>query len=207
MEKQTIFKGVINGVEFDNVSDYNKEMEKLLSEGATINASSQTSIKSKCPDCELQQNPVTLLPGFDGKGHYIDSMISDDPEENDKLFEELADIQDKLLPKIQDQISKMNKEEAMEYMSQVTKVINEITQDKTYTQDIIDKYVYKLNILDNCLSVIDLYSELYGKIHKSLSAHISNKPDIKKIIEDQPQSFHNKDSIDSIKKYLKKIFE
>jgi anaerobic ribonucleoside-triphosphate reductase activating protein len=56
--RKSIFKGTINGQEFDNVNDYNARMNELISAGAEIEAASSTQIpksaEDECTSCECE---------------------------------------------------------------------------------------------------------------------------------------------------------
>lgn len=89
--KKTVFNGIINGVEFDNVNDYNKEMQRLLSEGCSnIQAQSSTSIvddkcehgECKCEGCKgACKSNVSPWPGFeDPDRHFLDVLLEDETE-------------------------------------------------------------------------------------------------------------------------------
>ena len=102
--KKVVFKGIINGKEFDNVQDYNAAMSKLIAQGATsIQASSETQIvdedeKTKELDPNQNKNDVRLVkevePKFDvndyhpyfneGDEYYLDYLVSPDKELNEK---------------------------------------------------------------------------------------------------------------------------
>lgn len=70
--KKTIFEGTINGVKFDNVQDYNVEMQRCLAEGIAVQATSAT--KTVEETVEQKQAPVAqpidanhamFYPGFE----------------------------------------------------------------------------------------------------------------------------------------------
>ena len=46
MAKKTIFEGVINGIKFDNVKDYNEYLTKLINAGESFNASTSRQVSS-----------------------------------------------------------------------------------------------------------------------------------------------------------------
>lgn len=97
--RKLIFKGIINGKEFDNVKDYNEAMTRLITEGATsIQASSETKIADE-PSNE-NKNDIRLVkevekkkefdvndycPYFrDNDEYYLDYLVSPDKDLNEK---------------------------------------------------------------------------------------------------------------------------
>mgnify|MGYP006908820113 CR=1 FL=1 len=94
--RKVVFKGVINGKEFDNVQDYNAEMHRLIDAGErNISASSNSQIVDEKAVAEpekvetVQEFDVQdYLPFFDGShdGHYLDILISDDMKLNDETL-------------------------------------------------------------------------------------------------------------------------
>lgn len=125
MNKVTVFKGTINGNEFDTVEAYNAYMNELISNGITdIQACSSTSIKcvddvatsgyvSTCTDdkCLEKCNAVstkasTELPEEDPDLSYMPYMEQDDPyyldllitgfeDENIEAYNEAKNVLDK----------------------------------------------------------------------------------------------------------------
>lgn len=112
--KKVVFKGTINGKEFDNVQDYNNEMTKLISEGSSVEAHSQTNIvndeedekkalekrviedkkPSQSKQCHLNFDIDDYTPFFtDGdECYYLDRFVSSDKDLNDKNLKDLKSI-------------------------------------------------------------------------------------------------------------------
>ena len=84
--RKIVFKGVINGEEFDNVQDYNSRMQELISAGVTeIQATSSTSMKSEEPENKKKEFDLTdYLPYFNNEKYYLDQLVSDDNALNEK---------------------------------------------------------------------------------------------------------------------------
>lgn len=87
--KQKVFKGIINGKEFDNVAEYNAYMTELIEKGEPIQASSTTRIEGEdclceapadtiCESCEKERD-VNMFPGFERPESYLDVLVTDDP--------------------------------------------------------------------------------------------------------------------------------
>ena len=85
--RKIVFRGVINGEEFDNVQDYNSRMQELISKGVTeIQATSSTSMKSEEPENKKKKefDLTDYLPYFNDKNYYLDQLVSDDSALNEK---------------------------------------------------------------------------------------------------------------------------
>jgi hypothetical protein len=101
MAKKTVFEGVINGIEFDNVKEYNEYLMKLINAGEPVCASTSTHTEDECcePECECcecnEPETVMMLPGCiigrDNDKSYVDSYVSDNAIADKQSFEELED--------------------------------------------------------------------------------------------------------------------
>ena len=174
MARQHVFKGIINGVEFDNVNDYNKEMEKLLSEGATINASSQTSIteSEETDNEEVKSESISFLPGFDTSRHYLDDYTFDDNDKFDISFNKLNEALDKSYDYISNEMTDMDICTAEFYKKEVEQIIQTLTVDTSSTDEAIKKVRDKLDTLLNYANVIDVYYNFYNTLKNDLTEHI-----------------------------------
>ena len=116
--KKIVFKGVINDKEFDNVQDYNAEMNRLLSGGETnISASSSTRVVDE-PTDEPKEKPkenVKLDKSFDiqdylpffndsTNNHYLDTLVSDSESLNDQTLTLMKSRLKKNLDSLKDSI-------------------------------------------------------------------------------------------------------
>lgn len=83
--RKIVFRGVINGEEFDNVQDYNSRMQELISTGVTeIQATSSTSMKSEELGKKKEFDLTDYLPYFNNEKYYLDQLVSDDNALNEK---------------------------------------------------------------------------------------------------------------------------
>ena len=172
MAKKTIFEGVINGIKFDNVKDYNEYLTKLINTGESFNAS--TSTKTECETCcdgectcSDKETPVIhMFPGFDNGDNkeYVDGFISDNADED---VASLAVLREKLADNLEGIIHRVHSmdEAALEnYENDVEVVQNIITRDTQNTEDVISKKEAELQKLKRSLAVLNVWKDNYASI-------------------------------------------
>lgn len=180
MAKKTVFKGLINGQEFDNVQDYNKEMARLIQEGGNINAASSTSIQDV--DETLQAEPdndsgeqikyyPNMLPGFNPPpttGNFLDELVTEDETTDQERFESIKTFHKNELPLILHEIEKMDEHAAGNYLKDIERILASITEIQSVCVDSlkeIDKSLKELqaerNDINRCFPIIDEYKDLY----------------------------------------------
>lgn len=161
MKTKTIFKGVINGVEFDNVTDYNRVLTELMTNGVTVNASTSTSTVN----VQDEDEDVRMLPGFDkmesdGKA-YVNNYVTGDDETDSKKLANLANNLDSNLEKVIRKVSDMDYSALKEYEHDVKNVLGVIGQDMASTNDAIKSKTQELKVLENAMEVLKLWNENY----------------------------------------------
>lgn len=196
MEKNTTFKGIINGEEFNNVEAYNEKLNELIKKGVDINASSSTSIKGGNCDCknendcncggnckcnnecevETQEVKPNLLPGFSNPDrHYIGELIKGGDEDvietNINDLEHYCDIE---LCKINKHINKMTLQELEEYSKDVTKVRTLIKSDADDMEKEFEALRQKSVIVAASQDIADIYNDLYKNINDKINAKINS---------------------------------
>lgn len=159
---KTIFKGVINGVEFDNVTDYNKKLTELLAAGENVNASTSTSTVNVQDE---QDEDVRMLPGFDkmesDRKSYVNNYVTGNDETDSEKLSKLANSLDSNLEKIIRKVSDMDYAALKEYESDVKNVLGVIGQDIANTNDAIKSKTQELKVLENAMGVLKLWNENY----------------------------------------------
>lgn len=149
---KTVFKGTINGKEFNNVEEYNKEMRELLSKGESINASSSTqvvnetgagtptaNIEEKIQETQKENIEEYMLPYFDDpEFHYLDDTISDDENENSKIINDIINNLTVAKENILETLENMTLADIKEYAKTINNVLTKIRFDNTLNQEAID---------------------------------------------------------------------
>lgn len=159
--KKTVFKGTINGKEFNTVEAYNEEITRLATNGENIEASSQTSIVNEPEPTEY----VEMLPGFNNATyHYIDDYITDDTDVNYDKCSSLAEQYEEVYPKMKEKIDLMDGAAVENYMNDLKKVLDTIKQDANKTSASISNLEQKLQTLEDSENLIILYEDLYSSL-------------------------------------------
>lgn len=171
--KKVVFKGIINGKEFDNVNDYNEEMNRLLGLDECITASSSTNIVEETPqDTKNHFTADDFLPffGSDDTVHYLDRLVGED----DKLNKESLAYACKIINTTYDQLvsaldtNKITIEEAFELINKIkeirAQIDNDCNESKQAIADLgkqISEAKKKLALLNNAFPVIDVFKDYY----------------------------------------------
>lgn len=203
--KKNIFKGVINGQEFDNVKDYNARMNELMSTNQVINASTSTQVvdfddNNKNEVCEKFTPTPDMIPVFGGKtyesvGAYLDDVVTDNSDENEKMLDNLERYLIDNHNLISEKLIEMDHHARKNYrreLQEILRVINEVhTSNEASLANIESKY----EVLNTGANVLELltteYSNLINEIddlNKRTFAHetgnsdaIRNMPDNEKV--------------------------
>lgn len=190
--RKVVFNGVINGKEFDNVQDYNEEMNKLLQSGATnISASSSTSIVDEPetvaePPEEDKKKPFVIedyLPYFVGEGndYYIDLLASEDDELNNKNLEIAEHTFVDVLKKLRDEIADRNitVEQAFDLVNLVKEVRARVDNDKDTNEKMIKDIeaalaskTKELKLLKNARPIINYTKTYYDELFKIMKTYL-----------------------------------
>ena len=176
--KKSIFKGIINGQEFDNVNDYNARMNELMSTGQTIEASTSTQIvdvddnagcEQKCVVEEETTPTPDMIPVFGGSNYssvsaYLDDVVTDDGDENEKMLDNLSHYLLENHNLITAKLIKMDAHARKHYqreLQEIFKVINRVQEsNKASIANIEPKY----EVLRAGANVLELLTAEYSNI-------------------------------------------
>lgn len=179
MAQKKVFKGTINGVEFNNVQEYNAEMTRLINEGKDVNASSQTTIENveeNINSCDSIAVPVRMLPGFDIPNvHYINNYIGEDTVDNVEYVGETEENLANIYPRIVEKLEQMDQAALENYHKDVTGTLSKITTDKDSTTKALanvekemEDLETKWQILDDSSDLIDVYHKFYAQVKDAI---------------------------------------
>ena len=154
-----VFKGIINDKEFDNVQDYNNEMNKLISAGESISASSSTQVIDE-PEVNKKKkefNPYEYLPFFNkDSNYYVDALIDEDDESNQKNFDfmgkMLAESYDGLVNSTENE--EISVEDALDLLNRIQEIRNIIRNDSKDTTEAINKLTMTINKADENIKLL-----------------------------------------------------
>lgn len=192
--KKVNFKGIVNGVEFDNVNDYNARLEELIGKGASeITASSNTYITEEPDPVEISKNDDILL--------VIKNMLDEfgvDYEEAADYLRAISD-EDEVLPIIKDMLD----ENGIDYMEVVEYL--ESIDDK----DIEDEDVFEESSDDYAEDVEERTDEAVSKLEDLVKGNekFPTEMDFLNILNDSILSEYDTDDIKNAMKALKYLEE
>lgn len=219
MAQKKVFKGTINGVEFNNVQEYNAEMTRLINEGKDVNASSQTTIENveeNVNSCDSIAVPVRMLPGFDIPNvHYINNYIGEDTADNVEYVGETEENLTKLYPLIVKNLEQMDQAAVEEYYKDVTGTLSKINTDKDSTvkalahvEKEIENLETKWQVLDDSSDLIDVYHKFYAQVKDAIENRL-DKVQTKEAeapkVEEEPTDLNANDTA-AIRRLFKAIF-
>lgn len=173
MAKKTVFEGVINGIKFDDVKEYNKYLMKLIDAGESVCASTSTKTECECETCceveccECNEPDETLmLPGFNNRDdkEYVNGFISDNADED---VANLAVLKEKLADNLEGiihRVHNMDKAALDNYVADVEEVRDIISQDTQATETVISKKEAELQKLKRSLKVLNVWNDNYASI-------------------------------------------
>lgn len=177
---RTVFKGTINGQEFDNVQAYNAEIQRLIAAGENINATTHTEAAP-----ELADNSF-LLPGFaqcTGTDQLTDEFITEalklDPDQFAKDVNEL--FHTKIVPTI----AGMDRETLTKYAGIIEDIRGYLAGLAKESDEKANKFVTRLQEIEAELqdlrtqaaeeedrkAVIDFVDSLYDSIEQLVRMH------------------------------------
>ena len=189
--RKIVFEGTINGKTFDNVQDYNNEMNRLLSNGETIiQASSQTSVVDE-PECdtyieEEKKNKEFDIQDFtplfkEDDGCYLDLLSSDDKEYNSWLFGSIDTALSEALENLKNVIEddQLSIDDAFELINAFKTIRLNVSNDKDDNDaaiheisDRIKKDTNTLDLLRNASTIINAATVYYDAAFKMVKDYL-----------------------------------
>lgn len=189
MALKTIFKGTINGKEFDNVKDYNAEMTRLINANETVDAKSETRMVEVCENCNCEQctcdqpteqEEVNMLPFFDSPA-YLDKLVSIDPNTNERALADLEEYLHNHAAKIAKRMAKFDMSQLNDYTKDIKKVLDQLQKDEKQTVECLEKIEEKITELESkheCLEAscdaIDILKDFYEELLSKTTYRIDN---------------------------------
>ena len=175
---KTIFCGEINGKKFDNVQDYNAEMNRLLVLGEAIDAHSHTETAKTEPKTK------GMYPGFE---HCVDADHLDDlfVPEGLKFSREVFDkkIEKAFDETIEPNIAIMDEKAAKDYVANVEKILahlfnisadydsnmGKLKNELTRLDQELDRVGKEIDELSDKKDIVDITGGLYTSIRDALA--------------------------------------
>ena len=177
--RKLVFKGIINGEEFNNVEDYNAKMKELLNNNVTnINASSKTTMEevgdvNRNKNTELSNvkfvdsNPPSRLYPFmndmTNDKYYLDAIIVNDVDKTRANVNEAIKILERAYNDICDWLENdsVSVNDKKNYLNDITTIINTLAHHKELTKTATTNVNDKLKTLD------DEFAKIYNDYNKT----------------------------------------
>lgn len=191
--RKLVFKGIINGKEFDNVQDYNKEMNRLLSSGETnISASSSTSVVdepvveqkiNKKPEKPFDIQDYLIFFNDNCEQYYLDALVSNDDALNGRNLNLAGNVATSAYNKLVEDLksNKLTVDEAFSFVNMLKEIRSRIAQDSEdnhHTCDELEKRIEqdkkKLDFLTNAKPIINTLSEYYDAAFNLVRDYLLN---------------------------------
>lgn len=159
MKKVVEFKGIINGVEFNDVAAYNARMNELIQAGETdIQASSSTSVQHVpvadpvvTTTLDVVDEDLSHFPYMDEDDpFYLDLLVTDDSVRNKEAYKEAQKVLEKCYRYTVESLNvdpDTTNDQRRDYYDEVCEVISEIKDDITNTNNAIASINEKRNTL------------------------------------------------------------
>ena len=192
MALKTIFKGTINGKEFDNVKDYNAEMTRLINANETVDAKSETRMVEvcetcNCEECNCDKQPiehedecVNMLPFCDSPA-YLDKLVSICSNTNNQNLADMEEFLNNHIGKIVKRMDKFDVNQLNNYAKDIKKVLGQLQTDSNKTSECLDKIEEKIDELEGkhecleaSLDAIGILADFYEDLLLKATYKIEN---------------------------------
>ena len=195
--RKVLFKGIINGEQFDNVADYNKKMMELITKGENVEASSSTNIVDTDVDSENNTELVNNEPNLKAEvekepkvdmRYYIPFEIKDiddllDPtnmdDEHESMLEGLQDYIDDLFDEFSEKVEKIDTQELLDFAKRVKEIVGDLKTSSEENNEVIDKLeariaddTNKLEQVNRADEVIDTLLNYYDSVYQLAKAEL-----------------------------------
>jgi hypothetical protein len=191
--RKLVFEGIINGKKFDNVQDYNKEMNRLISSGSlNISASSSThlvddsAVAAREPEKAETVRPFDeedYLPFFNNNTtqYYLDLLVSSDNALNERNRDVAEQEFDRKLTDLKKVLATgtVSIEDAFSFVNKLKEVRSQINNDaeenRTTINDVnekISQLTNNLQVLNNAKPVIATVSDYYDKAFELVKGYL-----------------------------------
>ena len=188
MEKK-VFKGSINGVKYDNLEEYSRDLQKLSKEGVDINETTAeyvttryegTKDEAKEETKEVNVESLGLFPYFEEDDEYY---LDRESLTIDKAAQHFTEF----FKKLPEKLKMLTPAQLNSYKETIKDIYNCILSDKEFAEDKIEKYQAELEKLKKNLvkmieykRKIDYFEKAYDGLHADVSSFLktlnTNKP-------------------------------
>lgn len=180
MEKK-VFKGSINGVKYDNLEEYSRDLQKLSKEGVDINETSAEYVttryeeakdEAKAETKEVNVESLGLFPYFEEDDEYY---LDRESLTIDKAAQHFTEF----FGKLPEKLKMLTPAQLNSYKETIKDIYNCILSDKEFAENKIEKYQDELEKLKKNLvkmieykRKIDYFDKAYDGLHADVSSFL-----------------------------------
>ena len=180
MEKK-VFKGSINGVKYDNLEEYSRDLQKLSKEGVDINETTAeyvttryegTKDEAKEETKEVNVESLGLFPYFEEDDEYY---LDRESLTIDKAAQHFTEF----FKKLPEKLKMLTPAQLNSYKETIKDIYNCILSDKEFAENKIEKYQDELEKLKKNLvkmieykRKIDYFDKAYDGLHADVSSFL-----------------------------------
>ena len=158
--KKIVFKGTVNGKEFNDVKSYNEALQKAIALGEVINAQSHTETVNELP--QKPEEDICMLPGFENfDEYYIDKLVAGNREQDKEAYKKWEEELSDTFAKVLDKVFLMDLEEIKSYSEELEDALQCIEEDKNDNDKCIKELEEKLTYCRGAYNIIDLTKRYY----------------------------------------------
>ena len=141
MEKK-VFKGSINGVKYDNLEEYSRDLQKLSKEGVDINETTAEYVTTQYEEAkdevkeetkEVNVESLGLFPYFEEDDEYY---LDRESLTIDKAAQHFTEF----FKKLPEKLKMLRPYQVNDYKETIKDIYNCILSDKEFAEDKIEKY-------------------------------------------------------------------
>lgn len=158
MNKKTVFKGVINGKHFDDVTEYNKYLSKIIEAGETFSAETSTQtvsvdenkqckcnwLSGKYNDNKVDEFDNMMLPYFNDSEYYLDKIVTADNEANVNNIEKMEFVLSNNFNLVKANLVNMTDNDLKMYTDKILNILNNVSRDKKFNNEAQEKISKKV---------------------------------------------------------------
>lgn len=198
------FVGVVNGVKYDCVEDYNDAIQTAINSGIAINAYTETNIVNpscECEECEeCEEDDTDYFPYFNEDDDlYLNVLATENIDADNKAMRVCDNYLKDCKPQILENLKTFTDQEIIDYMNSIEELLGEIKDDydnSNLVQDQIksrmtdrdtkmtelgkeqENDAKKLSVLDRGYQAMKKFQDFYEEILRNVIAE-SEKRQIK----------------------------
>lgn len=158
--KKIVFKGSVNGKEFNDVKSYNEALQKAIALGEMIEAISHTETVNEPP--QKPEEDICMHPGFENfDEYYIDKLVTGNREQDKEAYKKWEEELSDTFAKVLDKVFLMDLEEIKSYSEELEDALQCIEEDKNDNDKVIKELEEKLTYCRSVYNIIDLTKRYY----------------------------------------------